>query len=57
MTLTVKIKYNYGTEAIYPICETALTFARMLKTKTLTREALTLIKSLGYEIKLEPETL
>ena len=57
MTITVKIKNIYGNETVYPVCDTAQTFARMLNTKTLTREALKHIKALGYTIQVEAPTL
>lgn len=57
MTITVKIKHIYGNETVYPVCDTAQTFARMLNTKTLTREALKHIKALGYTIQVEAPTL
>ena len=57
MTITVKIKNIYGNETVYPVCDTAQTFAKMLNTKTLTREALKHIKALGYSIQVEAPTL
>lgn len=50
MEITVKITKNYGTEAIYPVCEKARTFAVMAGTKTLTRYTIALIKRLGYTV-------
>ena len=52
MKIIVTIKQNYGTEAIYPHCDTAKKFARLLGTKTLTRSAIANIKDLGYEVSV-----
>ena len=57
MQIIVKIKSVYGNETVYPVCETAQTFAKMLNTKTLTREALRHIKALGYSVQIEAPTL
>lgn len=48
MVLTVEIKNNYGTQAVYPTCHTGETFARIAGTKTLTDETRNLMKQLGY---------
>ena len=48
MNITVKIKNNFGNEAIYPACEHSRLFAEIAGTKTLTRETIEKIKSLGY---------
>tara|TARA_R110000803_G_scaffold204493_1_gene270585 strand:- start:1671 stop:1847 length:177 start_codon:yes stop_codon:yes gene_type:complete len=48
MNITVKIKNNFGNEAIYPACEYSRLFAEIAGTKTLTRETIEKIKSLGY---------
>ena len=47
-TLLVEIRNNYGAPAVYPICETAKTFAEISGKKTMTHEVRALIKSLGY---------
>lgn len=52
-SITIKVTKNYGVEAIYPIDENAKVFARIAGTKTLTRSTLSMIKELGYEIKVE----
>jgi len=57
MTITVEIKTVYGNEAIYPVCETAKTFAQLVGTKTLTRDAIAKIKRLGYLIEIKAPTL
>jgi len=48
MNITVEIKNNFGNEAIYPACEHSRLFAEIAGTKTLTRETIEKIKSLGY---------
>lgn len=53
MKITVKIKTNYGNEAIYPICKMAEGFAAIAGTKTLTRETLKTIKKMGFGIEIE----
>ena len=57
MTILVEIKTVYGNEAIYPACDKARAFAALIGTKTLTRDAIAKIKSLGYEIQVKAPTL
>ena len=52
MEIIVTIKNNYGTEAIYPVCNDSKAFARIAGTKTLTRETIALIKTLGYTVSV-----
>lgn len=51
MKITLTLKSVYGVTRAYPACQASETFARMLNAKTLTRDALTHIKALGYEIE------
>ena len=53
MNITIKLQNNYGNQTAYPICQHALIFAKLAGTKTLTRQTLQLIKSLGYSINIE----
>jgi len=53
MQITVQIKTNYGSEAIYPICKMAEGFAAIAGTKTLTRQTLRMIKNMGFEIEIQ----
>jgi len=53
MKITVKIKTNFGNEAIYPACKMAESFAAIAGTKTLTRQTLATIKKMGFEIEIE----
>jgi hypothetical protein len=52
MIIQVKIKNNYGNEAIYPACEKSSIFAELIGQKTLTRRDLDKIKKLGYEVQV-----
>lgn len=54
MFITVSIRSNYGTQAIYPICEKAAAFAAIAGTRTLTPEVVKQIKALGYEVRVDP---
>jgi len=51
---SIKIKYSqpYGHELLTPICDVGKAFAMLTGTKTLTRQALAVIKSLGYTIEV-----
>ena len=55
MIVKVKIKQNYGSDLIYPVNETGRLFADLTKTKTLTRETMSIIKALGYTVEVEQE--
>ena len=57
MKITVKIKNNYGTEMIYPVCEYSQRFAIIAKTKTLSRDTIRQISQLGFDIEVETPTL
>lgn len=50
MQITIELKWNYGSCAFYPVCETSKRFAQIAGTKTLTQEALRIIKAMGYTI-------
>jgi hypothetical protein len=51
MFIKVETKKNFGNEAIYPACEKSQLFAEIAGTKTLTRDTLSKIKALGYQIQ------
>lgn len=53
MVVQVEIKSVYGAEKIYPVCQTGKLFADIAGTKTLTREVLKNIKSLGYSLEIK----
>jgi hypothetical protein len=50
MQITIELKWQYGNCAFYPLCETSKRFAQIAGTKTLTQDALRIIKAMGYEI-------
>jgi hypothetical protein len=52
MKIQVTIKSVYGMPKIYPYCETAAKFCKLLGTKTLTEDAVSIIKSIGYSIEV-----
>ncbi len=52
MEILVQIKLVYGQEQIYPVCETAKTFAKMVGQKTLTPTNVRHIKELGYTVNV-----
>ena len=53
MVITVTIKNVYGNEMVYPYSHHAKIFAALARTKTLTHDTLSLIKTLGYTIKVK----
>jgi hypothetical protein len=56
MQITVELKDQYGTQVVYPVCERARLFAKLAGTRTLTHNALEIIKALGYEVNVkQPE--
>ena len=57
MKITVEIKNNFGSQAIYPVCDKAITFAKIAGTRTLTSNTLSLIKQLGYQVEVKQQTL
>ena len=57
MNITVRIANNYGNRVVYPVCPSAHTFAEMAGTATLTDRVISLVKSLGYEVRIKQETL
>jgi endonuclease IV len=56
-TYTVEIRDVYGKQTIYPVCDTAHTFAALTGCKTLTDLALMRINSLGYRMVIKQRTL
>ena len=57
MKITVRIKQVYGNPTVYPVCETAKALAALTGNKTLTNEAIRIIKNMGYTIAVETPTL
>ena len=56
-TLTVKIKNHFGNERIYPVSEEAKLLARMVGSKTLTRDTCVLAKALGFTFEVQKEEI
>ena len=56
-TVTVEIRNVYGNETIYPICEQAKLLAKLAGTKTITKDAVRVIKDLGYSITVKNREL
>jgi len=53
MNATVEIKTHYGTQYIYPICETAQHLAKLTGKKTFSQSGIQTIKNLGYSINVQ----
>ncbi len=51
MTIQIQIRTVYGNERIYPICDKAKVFARLVGQSTLTRADIAKIKELGFAIE------
>jgi hypothetical protein len=51
MDVFVEIKNVYGVQTVYPVCDQAKFFAALAGTKTLTAQAVKLIRQAGYSIK------
>ena len=52
MTIQVSIRTIFGNEKIYPICDKAKVFAKIVKQKTLTKEDIQKIKMLGVKVEV-----
>ena len=52
-SIKVQIKTIYGTEKIYPACDKAETFCKLIGQKTLTEHDVKNIKALGFEVEVE----
>jgi hypothetical protein len=50
LTIRIELRDQYGKQVVYPVCETAKTFAAIAGTATLTDVTLMRINSLGYSI-------
>lgn len=55
MDILVRITSKYGKELIYPVCEKAHLFCKLLGSKTLTRANIDTIKAIGFAIVVVPE--
>lgn len=50
--IQVNIKNVYGQDLIYPACETAKNLTKLTGKKTLTPDAISIIKTMGFEIEV-----
>lgn len=55
MKVVIKIANNYGNQVIYPVCDNAKLFADIAGTKTLTKQVITKIMALGYQVELDKQ--
>jgi hypothetical protein len=53
MQAIVEIKTHYGTQYIYPICQTAQHLAALTGKKTFSHSDIKTIKALGYSINVQ----
>ena len=57
MNIVIRIQSNFGNNVAYPVCDTAVSFSNLLKKKTFSRRDLARIELLGYEVKVQSETI
>ena len=57
LKIIIKKKTVYGNELFYPVCEDAKKFCQLIGKKTLDLRDISIIKSLGYEVKLEQDKI
>lgn len=50
----VTLGYQYGQEVIYPACDDSRIFCQIAGTKTMTRQLVDQVKSLGYRVEVIP---
>jgi hypothetical protein len=55
--IEVEIKTAYGNERIYPTNEAGRKLARLVGSKTFTRETVALAKELGFSFQVKPEVI
>jgi len=53
MQALVEIKTHYGTQYIYPLCDTAKKLAALTGKKTFSHSDIKTIKALGYSIDVQ----
>lgn len=53
-SVLVRLAYQYGQQVIHPVDDTAQKFCEIAGTKTLTKVLVQQIKSLGYEVRVQP---
>lgn len=52
MKIKIFIKSVYGSDLIYPACETGKNFCSLTGTKSFTSHAINICKKLGYEFEI-----
>jgi hypothetical protein len=57
MKIQVEVKSNYGSQAVYPRCETAKLLCDLARQRTMTPDAIKTIKALGYSIEVIQPTV
>lgn len=57
MSIKVSIKQVYGNTLIYPECDKAKVFSKLVKQKTLTTSDIALIKALGFTVEVVQESI
>lgn len=55
--ITVAIRSVYGNERIYPVCDASKLFAELSRKKTLDRQDIQIIRSLGYRVAVASEEI
>ena len=55
--LEVEIKNNYGNEVIYPVCATSKNLAKLTGKITLTRDAIDILKHMGFIFMVKKRTI
>jgi len=53
MNITLEVKTHYGTQYIYPVCDTAEKLTALTGKKTLSHNDIKKIISLGYVIQVQ----
>jgi hypothetical protein len=53
MNITLEVKTHYGTQYIYPICETAAKLTALTGKRTLSHADIKTIRALGYIITVQ----
>ena len=56
MSIRVKVRNVYGRDLVYPACEVAKTFAKLVRQETFVPRDIQLIKDLGYKIEVVQDT-
>ena len=57
MQLIVEIKNIYGVERIYAVCNNAKLITKLKKSKTLSKEDISILRELGYKIETKQPTI